>query len=803
MKDLRHAVRLLFKSPGFTILATLILALGIGANTAIFSVVNAVLLRSLPYDHPDRIVVLYETRQAEPAVEFPPSGPEFLDWRAAARSFDHISAADSSTYNLTGAGEPEQLDGERVSPGLLEALGVQPIIGRTFEGAEEQDGRHRVAILSYGLWQRRFGGDRAIVGRTISLDDGAYLVVGVMPDSFRFPAEKVDILVPLALVGNERTGRGWHHLNVFARFRPGVTAEQARAELASIGTALEQQHLDASRGHGVAMKPLRDELVGSIRPALLMLLSAVALVLLIACSNVANLLLARAAGRRKEMAVRLALGSSRARLIRQLLTESSVLAVLGGGAGLLLATWSVSFLESFFNRGGALASLPGAQHLGVDASVLFVTLGVSILTGVLFGLAPALSLSRADLNLTLKQSGGRGSTASGGRLRAILVASEVALAFVLLAGAGLLLRSFLRLESVDPGFRAQSLFSADLALPESRYPKGASVVFFDRLMERLAANPGVTGVAATNLLPLSGNSARTFITIEGHVPASPTERLRINPRVITPAYFSTMGIPLRRGRAFTSRDAAGSPPVTILNDVAARQFFGNQDPIGKRVKFRGDSWQEVVGVVASVKYVGLDQDELSEGYLPLAQSPSGAMTLVMRASADTATVSGEIRSAVREIDPNQPISQLRPMQNIVDNSVAPQRLNTFLIGVFAALALVLAMAGIYGVISYSVAERTSEIGLRMALGAGARDVLGMVLSESARLVAAGLAIGTAAALALTWLLRSYSFLFGIGPRDPGTLVSVAILLAGVAVVASLVPARRAMRVDPIEALRNE
>lgn len=803
MKDLRHAVRLLFKSPGFTILVTLILALGIGANTAIFSVVNAVLLRSLPYDHPGRIVWVYETRPKEPGQEFPASGPEFLDWRTAAHSFEHIGASDSSAYNLTGVGEPEQLDGERVSPGLLEALGVQPIIGRTFESAEEQDGRHRVAILSYGLWQRRFGGDRTIVGRSISLDDGAYLVVGVMPENFRYPGEKADILVPLALMGDERTHRGWHHLTVIARLRPGVTVDQARAEMTSIGAALEQQDPGVNRGHNAAVRPLQDELVGSIRPALLLLLSAAALVLLIACSNVANLLLARSAGRRKEMAVRLALGSSRPRLIRQLLTESAALAVLGGGAGLLLASWTVSFLETFFRRGGTLASLPGAQHLGVDASVLLVTLAVSILTGVLFGLAPALSLSRADLNLTLKQSGGRGSTASGGRLRAVLVTSEVALAFVLLAGAALLLRSFLRLESVDPGFRVQSLFSADLALPESRYQKNASAVFFDRILERLAANPGVIGAAATDFLPLSGNISRTAIAIENRVPASPNERLRINARRITPAFFATMGMPLQRGRVFSSRDAADRALVTILNDFAARQFFGDTNPIGKRVKFRTDSWREIVGVVASVKYDGLDKDALAEAYVPLAQEPVGAMTLVMRASGDTAMVSGEIRSAVREIDPNQPISQVKPMQDIVENSVAPQRLNTVLIGVFAALALALAMAGIYGVISYSVAERTSEIGLRMALGAGARDVLGMVLGESARLVAVGLAIGIAAALALTWVLRSYSFLFGIGPRDPGTLVSVAVLLASVAVVASLVPARRAMRVDPIEALRNE
>ena len=806
-KDLRYAARMLWKSPGFTIIAVLALALGIGANTAIFSFVNAVLLRSLPYPEADRLVLVREYRERERSAKgdrfAPVSGPDFLDWRGQAKSFEAMAALDFTSYNLSKSGEPERLLSLRVAPAFFRVLGVTPALGRDYAMEEEQPGRDRVVVMTHRLWQRRFNRDPRIVGSTIHLNEEPYQVIGVLPESFRFPmAAGSELFVPLTLDRTMTAERAAHWLQVIARLKHGVTIGQAHSEMAVIAAQLEKEHR-VNRGHSAAVQALQEEVSGKVKPALLILLGAVGLVLLIACSNVANLLLARASARAREVLVRRALGCSRGRLIRQFLTESMVLGVIGGAAGLALATWALSALQAAFAKDIDAFTLLGGDRVAFDPMVLGATLALSVLTGIAFGIVPALEISRSDLGVALRQSGGRGSTAAGMRTRAILVIAETALAVVLTIGAGLLVKSFVTLRQVDTGFRQEGLLTMELMLAPTKYRDGAQVTaFYQQLVERARAIPGVRSAGAVDLLPMSGQEGRTSIRVEGRAPRAEREILRVHPRAATVDYLSAMGVPFRKGRAFTEADAAGRPRVAIVNELTAARYFDGADPIGKRIQYGGSAeWIEVVGVTASIRHNSPEREANPELFVPFLQSPSRYMTIVVRVSVEPSQVAAELRKCVAQLDADQPVTQIRRMDDLVSSAVAPQRFNTLLLGGFAGLALLLAMAGIYGVISYSVTQRTNEIGIRMALGASARSVLWMSLRHGMAWAMVGIAIGIGGAFAGGRVLSD--ILFQVKPVDAQIFILAPIVFAVVAALACYVPARRATRVDPMIALRWE
>lgn len=810
-QDVRYGIRMLRKNPGFTLIAIVALALGVGANASIFSVVNAVLLRPLPFAEADQLVMVWERRPRQNRESNPVAPADFLDWQQQNQSFSRMAAYSARAFNLTGTGaEPEQLTGQLVTGEFFQVLGAKAALGRTLLPGVDSPGGNRVAVLSYGLWQRRFGGDKAVVGRTLTLDDEIFIVAGVMPPDFSYPDRETEVWatpqrgVPdVILPGNPdpATLRSLHYLNVIARLKPDVTRATAQAEMEAIAGRLEEQYPDANTGHTARVVALHEQLVGDVRPALIVLLSAVGFVLLIACANVANLLLARGAGREREMAIRTALGAGRRRLIRQLLTESVLLAGAGGMLGLLLALWGTDALVALSPE-----NFPRLQEINLDGRVIGFTLLVSLLTGIIFGLAPALQVSRLDLNSSLKE-GGRGSAESFGRrrLRGALIVAEVALTMVLLVGAGLMIRSFDRLLRVDPGFKADNLLTMEVSLPQSKYSESEEQTanFFREILGRIKTLPSVQSVGATWILPLSGQGAGSGFEIEGRDPATVSERMNSAFSAVSPNYFRTMSIPIIKGREFGDRDTATAPGVSLVNETFARRYFPSEDPLGKRIKRRGEEtgWTTIVGVVGDVRQLGLDVEPRSEMYFSYLQSPVPFMNVVVRTATDPATLATAVRKEVWAVNPNQPVANVSTMNELLTNSAAGKRFNTLLLSLFALIALTLASVGIFGVMSYTVSQRTREIGVRMALGARESDVLRLVIRQGMILAGLGIVIGLVAALALTRVMTS--LLYGVSATDPATFIGIALLLAGVALVACYIPARRATKVDPMVALRHE
>jgi putative ABC transport system permease protein len=803
-RDVRFGLRMLANNPAFTAIAVLTLALGIGANTAIFSVIDAALLRPLPYPDADRIVVLYLFNQHRANVD--PAPADFLDFQRQSTSFAYLAGCRAIPFNLSGNGNPERVDGAMVTSNFFPALGVQPLHGRTILPEVDRPGGASVAVLSYALWRKRFEGNPAIVGRAIEIDGESRTVVGVMPPGFAYPAG-AELWIssrfpvpphPLKRTQDPATLRDSHYFDSIGRLKPDIPLAQATAELDTIAKRLKQQYGDDEEGEGATLVPLRQDLVGETRPALLILLGAVALVLLIACVNVANIILARGASRQREMALRSALGASRVQLLRHLLTESLLLALSGGLLGILLALWGLAPLRSLVP-----AAMIGGAPIALDSRVLLFTLGASLVCGVLVGLIPALRLADADLNATL-QEGGRGHAGGGRGMRRALVVTEIALAAVLLTAAGLLLRSFGHLLNVPEGFNPDHVLALQLSLPQARYPQpGDRANFVKSTLERVRSLPGIASASAVTRLPLAtGNSTRS-VEVEGRTAPSGGD-LSPDYLVVTPDYFRTMGVPLLGGRTFTDRDDPARLPVAIVSEATARYFWPGQDAIGKH--FRGPcgdekNWCQVVGVVGDVKQHHLEEASRMAVYTPFSQDPWAFLAFVVRTRLEPASAAPSVESAIHSVDADEPLYNVRSMRDVEAASLSPQRLQIALIGLFAALALVLACMGIYGVMAYSVARRTSEIGVRMALGAQTGNVLGLVLGEGLRLAVAGAAIGLAGSFFAARLLSG--MLFGVAPSDPFTFAGVAVVLVAVAMVACYLPARRATRVDPLVALRYE
>ncbi|HEY0764864.1 MAG TPA: ABC transporter permease [Pyrinomonadaceae bacterium] len=803
LHDLRYAIRLQRKNPGFTIVAVIALALGIGANTAIFSVVNTVLLQPLPYKDPERLVMVWEEATKAGYPQDTPTAANYVDWRDQNQSFEGMAAIDETSFNLTGSGDPERLEGRRVSTSLFPLLGVEPQLGRVFSAAEDQPGSERVVLLSYALWQRRFGGDTGIVGKTLTLNGAGYTVVGVMPARFQFPTRDDEAWVPIAMTQDEATNRGRHYLQVVAKLKPGVTLPQAQADMTTIATRLQQQYPQTNTDLGAVITPLHEHLVGDIKPALLILLGAVGLVLLIACANVANLLLARAAVRQKEIAVRVALGARQQRLVRQFLTESVALSILGGVVGLAIAYAGLIVLKSFIPE-----TVSQAAQISIDYKVLGFTLLVSVVTGLIFGLAPALQSVRFNQIETLKEGGRDAATGgSGKRLRGLLVMAEVAISLVLLIGAGLLINSFLRLRKVDPGFKTDNLLTMKIVLPDTKYERTAQrAAFYSELIQRLQSIAGVKSAAVTTNLPLYLQGNSISINIEGRPEPPPGQEPIIVTRVISPSYFDTMSIPLLKGRQLTDQDTNKSPDVVVISETMARRYWPGEEAVGKRIAVgtvrSPEDWIQVIGVVKDVRQFELNAEPKPQMYLTYRQYGFfDARDLVVKTDVDPASMASTVRKAVWEIDKDQPVSNIRTMEDILADSIARQRFSMLLLAIFASVALVLAAVGIYGVMSYSVAQRTHEIGIRMALGAQTGAVLKLAVGYGLKLVIAGIAIGLVAAFALTRVMAT--LLFGVTATDPTTFTLISLLLVAVAAIASYIPARRATRVNPIIALRYE
>ena len=804
-QDVRYGLRTLAKNRTFTCIAVIALALGIGANSAIFSVVDAVLLRPLPFKKPEQLVMIWENAAHLGFPKNTPSPANFLDWQKQASSFTGMAAMVERSFNLTGVGEPERLDGRRVSANLFDLLGVRAVLGRTFVSDDDRPGTH-VVLLSYSLWQRWFGSDPSVIGRALTLNGESYTVIGIMPRFVQSPgfANRNDQLwVPIAFPPEEAAQRGDHFLEVIARMKPDIALKQAQAEMDTIAARLAQQYPAYNTRMGAVVVPLHEQVVGDIKPALLVLLGAVGFVLLIACANVANLLLARAAVRQREIALRLALGASRSRLMRQFLTESVLLAVFGAGLGLLLALGGIRILKTFIP-----ATLSQVQTINIDARVLIFTALVAVVTGIGFGLAPALHASHLNLNDTLKE-GGRdaGGGSKGNRLRGLLVIGEVAISFVLLIGAGLLINSFFHLRNLQPGFRADHLLTMKVDLSEVKYPdRERRAVFFDEVIRRVRALPGVQSAAVAGNLPLTYNGDSMNISVEGVPDPPPDQRSDVIFRAIGPGYVGTMGIPIIRGRDFTDQDKADSKDVVVISEKTAQHFWPGQDPIGRRLKPGSSTsntpWREVIGIVKDVRqndFIAAPKMQMYFTYRQLKDLAPNA--LVVRTSIEPLSLAASVRDAIWSVDKDQTVADIDTMEHIVAEAVARQRFSMLLLGLFAILALLLASVGIYGVMSYSVAQRTHEIGIRIALGARRGDVLQMTIKQGLKLVGAGMILGLAKAFHLTRVLESLRF--GISATDPVTFLSISLVLLAVAILASYVPALRATKVDPIIALRAQ
>ncbi|HKY42654.1 MAG TPA: ABC transporter permease [Pyrinomonadaceae bacterium] len=796
-QDLRYSGRMLLKHPGFTLIAVLTLGLGIGANTAIFSIVNAVLLRPFPYHAPEQLVTL---------GEFVPRGsvsyPNFVDWRAQSTLFESVSAVRSNeSYNFTGAGEPERVQGRLVSAGFFSLLGMMPILGRDFVAEDDHPGANPTVVLGYAFWSRRFGNDPNIVGKQITLNNRSYTIVGVAPQNFQYGLD--DISIPIGLSAERFKNRGSDPgIAVVARLQPNVSQQQAQAETEMVYARMEQQYPDTNTGRRAVLLSLHETFVGDVRQPLLILLGAVGLVLLIACANVANLLLVRASTRRREMSVRVALGANRSRIIRQLLTESVLLALIGAGLGILIALWGTSFIANQLPDG-----IPRLADASVDLRVLGFTLGVSLLTGLLFGLVPSLQASRLNLTESLKE-GDRGSAGGRGRLRSVLVVSEVALTLTLLVGAGLLIQSFRRVLQVDPGFEPQNLLTMQVSVNN---PDGQQVsTFFNQLQENVRKLPGVKSVAISNGLPLAGANHPTFF-IEGRPRPEKGKEPGAIRYTVSPDYFQTMGIELLNGRVFNAHETP-TTPLTVIIDEALARHFGNEDPIGRRISqsSSGTPAYQIVGVVRHVEQYSLDgqaaqtpQFYFNINQIPVDRLPGSTrrINLLTRTDVEPTSLTSAVRGQITALNKDQPVFNVRTMDQIVAQSMAPRRFSMMLLAVFAVVALALASIGIYGMMSYSVAQRTREIGLRMTLGAQRGNVLRLVIGHGMKLALAGVLLGLVAALALTRTMKN--LLFGVSATDPVTFVAIALLLALVALLACWVPARRATKVDPLVALRYE
>jgi putative ABC transport system permease protein len=797
LNDLRYAVRSLLKSPAFTIAAVLCLALAIGANTAIFSVIDSVLLRPLPFAQPERLVALWERNVKLSADRNSIAPANYLDWKARTRVFEQSAVYYKYRLALTGLGDPVEVPVEVTTASFLPLLGVAPELGRGFTEAEDRPGAESVVVLSYGFWRRHFNGDRGVLGRVIMLGGAPATVIGVMPAGFGLPGSDAELWTPLgldpALDYRIRAGR---YLKGLARLAPGVTAAEADAQLQALARQLEEEYPRFNGGWSAAVVPLTEQVVGAARRTIFVLAGVVAFVLLIACANVANLQLARAAGRRREIAVRAALGASRARVVRDLLTESVLLAMVGGGLGLLLALWGTEALVA-----AAPAGLPRADEIGISGRALLFTCVLSLATGVLFGLMPALQASRADLHETLKE-GSRGTTAN--RARGLLVAAQLALSLVLLVGAGLMLRSFAELSRVSPGFTAEHLLTARVSLPDARYdtdPKQGAL--FASLLERARGLPGVRSASVINFLPFGGLGSATNYFIAGRPLPRPNDEPVATISAVDPDFFRTMEIPVLQGEPFTERDGPTAPKKVAISRRLADEQFPGMDPIGQRIlmPWRDTLVAEIVAVVGDVHSAGLDSMPRPTLYWNFAQFPWSGATVVVRTSGDPLSVAEPLRRELQAIDPELPLGRVKPMEAYLGDSVATRRFTMLLIGAFAAVAVILAAIGIAGVMTNGVAQRTREIGVRLALGARPADVLRMVLRQGMTMVAAGIVAGVLGALALTRVLQG--LLYGTSPTDPLTFAGVAALLAVIALVATYLPARRATRVDPLEALRSE
>ena len=804
-QDLRYAFRGMLRRPAFTLAAVLTLALGIGANTAVFSVVNAVLLRQLPFRDPGRLVVLWCGHPGAP--DSPTSIPDFLDLRERSRTIEQFGALGGWNANLTGDGEPERIPSVRVSGNYFDLLGVQAVAGRALAVDDDRPGADRVVVISYGLWLRRFGGDRSVIGRPITLNGTNYTVAGVLPAGFFFPVRLAEMATPIRLDADpRRTDRADHYLRVIARVKPGIAPAQARAELSGIARDLQRENpVTNAKSSSVSVHTLQDELVGNFRRALWILLAAVAMVLLIACANLGNLLLVRAAARQKEMAIRTALGASRGRLVRQLLCESAVVALAGGLCGVGLAAWGVKTLAALVP-----ADLPRAGEISLDGSVLGFTIALSLLAGIVFGLAPAIEVSRTDLNETLNGEA-RGSTGGAGRNRArnLLVISEVALSLVLLTGAGLLLRSFARLESVNPGFDSSHLLVLRISLPQSHFPDRESLARFNEaLLPKILNLPGVDSAGAVNNLPLSGQIASVDFSLVDRPPARLDEVPTAEIRAITPGYLKAMRIPLVEGRLLDDHDMTASTTAVLVNRNLARQFWPGASPLGAHLNVEDIGDVEIAGVIEDVKHHSLEDPPSFDIYVPYHHITQNAVVYlatntfwVVRTGDEPLSLAAAVRREIRSVDPDVAASTTQTMDHYLSAAVAPRRFNLILLGLFAVAALLLASTGIYAVISYSVTQRTREIGIRAALGASSRNILGMVLGQGMRLALVGVSVGLAVALLSSRVISS--LLFGIGSSDPATFIGVSVLLVSVALLACYVPARRATRVDAIVAMREE
>jgi putative ABC transport system permease protein len=803
MQDLRYATRVLRNSPGFTAIAVLTLALGIGANTAIFSVVRTVLLKSLPYPDPDRLMSIreFQVHSGDMGV----SWMNFLDWREQNKSFQQLAVSRSDHFVLTGVGEPDLIRAGRVSASFFPLLGAKPILGRTFSDEEDSPSAAPATVLSYAFWRTRFGADPAVAGKALTLDGTSYDIVGVLPPDFKYFDERIDLYVPVGLMGASRAYllRGNHQgLSGLARLRPGVSLSSARAEMDTIMKRLEQQYQDSNSGEGAVVKPLYESRISDIRPALLTLLGAVACVLLIACANLANLLLARASARQKEFAVRAAIGAGRRRIVRQLLTESMLLSLLGGFLGLLIAIWSIGPMLRM-----APQDIPRLAETEIDKGVFFFTFIAALLTGILFGLAPAFHASRTDVNASLRESG-RSSTAgrSSQRLRAGLLISEVSLAVVLVIASGLMIRSLRKAFAVNPGFRSDHLLALDVNLPSTKYKTDPPrTAFLSQTMGRIQNLAGVESASAVYCPPLVGDCwSSVFIFDDRPVPPQ-AELPHAAFNIAELHYFQTLETPLIAGRGFTPADDEKSTPVILINETMARRWWPNESPIGKRIKqgFPQDKvpFREIVGIVGDLRQDGPDQEQLPEVFEPAAQNPFANMTIFVRTKGEPMSMAGAAVDAIHASDKGQPVSSIKPMTDYLSESLGRRKFSTVLLGIFGGLALLLAAVGIYGVMAYTVSHRTNELGIRMALGAQRRDLFALVVKFGVRLALRGIAIGLTASFVLTRLLQG--LLFGVSSLDSTTFVAVAMLLCLVAVAACYFPARRAMRVDPIVALRHE
>lgn len=806
MQDLRYGARMLWKKPGFTAVVVVSLALGIGANAAIFSVVNAVLLRPLPYPNPERLLVLEDADTRNPERRGSVAAPDFFDWRARNTTLEGVAAFHYGTFILTGGGEPESLTGVFAAHGFTEVLGVAPLSGRSFTAEEDAPRqRARVALLSYGLWQRRFAATPDILGQTIHLNSEPYTIIGVMPESFRYPSRRVDVWAPAGLDPARIQDSKHSYLQVIARRKADATIEQARADLANIAAIAAREHPDTNEFSTVSVAGLLEKTLGNFRLALLVISGAVAFVLLIACANAANLLLARATARQKEMSIRLALGARRGRIVRQMLTESLLLALLGGALGVGLAAYGVDALLKF------IPASMRALEIGVDGRVLLFTLGVSLVTGFLFGLYPAWRAARATLGEALKEGGGKSSPGGDSRrFRQVLVVGEIALTLVLLIGAGLLLQSFRRLQGVDPGFDSDRVLTMNVSLPRAKYAEPLQqAAFFESALENMRALPGVRSAAAVTNLPLGSSLRSSSFRIDGRPEPKRGESPSANNCVVSPDYFRTMGIGLLRGRDFDDRDAKTGAGVIIVNQALVDRYFPDEDPLGKHLTignpeevalYGSGVSREIIGVVGNSRFA-LDRAADPEMYVSYKQLPESTLTIVVKTGGNPAAAAQSAREAIYRTDPNQPVRAVRTMDELLGEALVERRFSALLIGVFAAIALILASVGIYGVMSYNVTQRTNEIGVRIALGAQPGQVLRMVIGNGMKLALIGVGAGLAAALVLTRYLQS--ILYEVDAGDPLIIGGVAVFLGGVALAACWAPARRAARVDPMVALRCE